>query len=110
MWLLACSRAGLHIPMEMSPSLRLTLLPPNALIRDETGRLMNENTDLPALETCPIQGVQSTEHRNQITMYLLPFTYNLSPLAIIRHFKIGYKSTTFFSIVQILFAYVIFFL
>ena len=36
----------------MHPSLRLTLLPPKALIREETGKLINENTDRPALDTC----------------------------------------------------------
>ena len=40
------------MPIEMSPSLRLTLEPPKALRRAETGRLMKENTERPALDTC----------------------------------------------------------
>ena len=51
MWLSLCSKAGLHIPIEMSPSLKLTLLPPKALILDDVGRLINEKTDRPALLT-----------------------------------------------------------
>jgi hypothetical protein len=39
------------MPIETSPSLRLTFDPPSALMRDEIGRLINENTDLPAFDT-----------------------------------------------------------
>ena len=70
MWLLACSSAGLHIPIDMSPSLSDTFDPPKAFSLDETGRLMNENTDRPAPDTCPkVQRdqVQST----RVTIFLL---------------------------------------
>ena len=42
----------MHIPIEMSPSLRLTFEPPKALRREEVGRLRKENTDRPAFDTC----------------------------------------------------------
>ena len=69
--------------MEMSPSLRLTLDPPSALSRAEVGRLMNENTERPALETCAKAGVQSTAYRIQIimTIFLRTNGHNLSKSA-----------------------------
>ena len=51
MWLLACSNAGLHMPIAISPSLSETFDPPKALMRDDTGSPINENTDRPAFDT-----------------------------------------------------------
>jgi hypothetical protein len=68
MWLLAWSKAGLLIAIEMSPSLSATFDPPSAFIRADTGRLMNEKTDLPALDTCAAHGIVSAEHRMQTNM------------------------------------------
>jgi hypothetical protein len=67
--------------MEISPSLRLTLDPPRAFRRDETGRLMNEKTDLPALDTCAAAGViPANAHRriNRSDMCSLNRTITLS--------------------------------
>jgi len=56
-------------------------------MREETGKLIKEKTDLPAFETCASTGVQKTENRMQIiTMFLRDAT--------LPHFKIGYKGTT----------------
>ena len=40
------------MPIDISPSLKLTLLPPKAFRRDEAGKLINEKTDRPAFDTC----------------------------------------------------------
>ena len=87
MWLLACSSAGLHIPMEMSPSLRLTLVPPNAFKREEAGRLMKEKTDRPAFDTCP------KVQRDHVQSTKVAIFFRIATLS---HFKIGYKGTAFF--------------
>ena len=70
MWLFSCSKAGLHMPSATSPSLSDTLDPPSALICADTGKLMKENTDRPAFDTCAATGIQSTEHKSQNTMFL----------------------------------------
>ena len=86
MWLLACNRAGLHIPIEISPSLKLTLLPPNAFKRDEAGKLINENTDLPALETCAVSGQINHVQSAKNTLYLRKATLpqNKSPAKLLQ--------------------------
>jgi len=77
----------LHIPIAMSPSLSETFDPPKALMRDETGRLMNENTDLPAFDTWP--NVQRDKpQRTRVTIFLL--------IATLPHFKFACKITAFF--------------
>ena len=47
----SCNKAGLHIPIDTSPSLSDTFDPPKALIRDDAGNPINENTERPAFDT-----------------------------------------------------------
>jgi hypothetical protein len=65
----AWSRAGLHIAIDTSPSLRLTLLPPNAFNREDVGKLINENTERPALDTCAKMEFVNAQSKRS-TMYL----------------------------------------
>jgi hypothetical protein len=59
----------LHIAIDTSPSLRLALLPPSALMRDDAGKLINENTERPALDTCA-QTEEVNAQSKRSTMYL----------------------------------------
>ena len=101
MWLFAWSSAGLHIPIEISPSLRLTFEPPNAFRRDEVGRLMNENTDLPALDTCASKRQRDKVQRIRIAIFL--------PIATLPHSINRLQIYYFFLNCANLFAYIRFF-
>ena len=80
------------MPIEISPSLKLTLLPPNALIRDDTGNPMKENTDLPAFDTCP-KALKDKLQRTAMSIFLL--------IATLPHFKIDCKGTTKIAYMQV---------
>ena len=81
------------MPIEMSPSLRLTFDPPKALRRDEVGKLMNEKTDLPALDTCACATlIESVIQAIKTNMYLFLLK---SGTKVQKNFEICKKSSKF---------------